>query len=671
MAAAFLTALLHEAPARLAPLQDKLELLGVSTPLVAVELLGEDFHGTIGEILEITDGLNEEETAYVETFMMDLRKVAVRARRVRDSETYLDDVLYCAKKAKLEITVDPVAARPAPPPGCWRSPKFGGRREVSAAAGDQRAMDRWVPRLASLLVRAAAPAVRDVEDVPAKVRIVCGKTRPGTLRLRVRAWEEFSRWLFADRLKVWPAEPMDVVDYLQMLVKESAAKSVVSHFAATCHWMLPRAGFGDTHRIMNDEFVKQAFGWAELQLDDAKVAIRKAPRLTVGVIIAMEVYVCSDGAPRALRVAAWLRLVKVYGALRWDDFRRIIPADVELRESGLVGRLTRTKTTGVGKKVRELPLFIPADASVAENDWLSTGYRLLQDIGPSGRDFMLPRPTDDLDRFGNRMASDTDAAILCRLMLADLKIPIKKADVETGITKWEITDAPFMSPLVTSGWTNHSERATLTSMLAAMGIDKARRDALGRWSPSGSDDYVRTYKSIVKDLLGRFCRTVASGRAYQLFDEEDAVADVTKRIKALGKASEEDIDNAMATFDLTTKEVAKECAAQAPEYAPTEVASLPLLSEELGDLDEADEAKYVVVYTRGRKEARLHLTGGCWRARRMEFRDFELIDTDEPPPEAYNKVCKDCWPVTPIQPSAAESESDDDESSSGESDSMS
>ena len=92
--------------------------------------------------------------------------------------------------------------------------------------------------------------VDGVEDVTANARILCGKTRPGTLRLRVRSWEEYARWLLADRAKVWPDAPADLVDDLRAMVSEAAAKSVISPFAAICHWLFPRTGFGEAKAIL-------------------------------------------------------------------------------------------------------------------------------------------------------------------------------------------------------------------------------------------------------------------------------------------------------------------------------------------------------------------------------------------------------------------------------------
>jgi len=222
----------------------------------------------------------------------------------------------------------------------------------------------------------------------------------------------------------------------------------------------------------------------------------------------------------------------------------------------------------------------------------------------------------------------------------------------------------LMSPMVATGWTNHSERATLTSALAAIGVDKARRDVLGRWSPSGSDDYVRTYKAVVKDLISRFCCAASSGRGWDTFDEEDAMADITVRVRATVHADEETIDQVMAEFSAVSKNLAQECAEVAPEAAPTEVASLSPMTEVGDEIDEDRDAKFLIVYTRNRRDARLHKVDGCWRARKMDFADYELTNLDPIPRESYNMVCKQCWPQDFIEPSAEPVESEGDSSSS-------
>ena len=58
----------------------------------------------------------------------------------------------------------------------------------------------------------------------------------------------------------------------------------------------------------------------------------------------------------------------------------------------------------------------------------------------------------------------------------------------------------LLSDEVVGFWTEHSERATVPSALAALGVPKTERDYLGRWSAQGADTYARTYQSMVTRL---------------------------------------------------------------------------------------------------------------------------------------------------------------------------
>ena len=309
----------------------------------------------VKDVLSIVDDLTSEEKDFVVGYVDYLDRAARMARRTRDGETYLDDVVHAAKKAKEEPSGTPPSEGRVPGAGWWRPSKLRGRGEVSAEVAESRALERWRSRMGVLLTSAGAPSVTDADGQGDRVAIICGKTRAGTLRLRVRAWEEFTRWLHSSQGRRWPVGDSDVVNYLRWLVDLEAPKSRVTHFAATFHWILPRSGFETAVAMKESDYIKQAFGWAEVQLDDPSVAVRKAPRFLVGVIVSLEAYVMNVVHPKALRVTAWMRLIKIYGALRWDDFKRLRPIDVTLRESGLVGRLSRTKTTGVGRRSGSSP----------------------------------------------------------------------------------------------------------------------------------------------------------------------------------------------------------------------------------------------------------------------------------------------------------------------------
>ena len=49
-------------------------------------------------------------------------------------------------------------------------------------------------------------------------------------------------------------------------------------------------------------------------------------------------------------------------------------------------------------------------------------------------------------------------------------------------------------------WTEHSERATLPTLLDGFGLDPRDRDALGRWRPEGSNTYMRNFSAKIKRI---------------------------------------------------------------------------------------------------------------------------------------------------------------------------
>jgi hypothetical protein len=121
----------------------------------------------------------------------------------------------------------------------------------------------------------------------------------------------------------------------------------------------------------------------------------------------------------------WSRLIKVYGGLRWDDRQRLRPANLELQASGLVGWLTRAKTSGVGRRVRELPLFVLKEAFISSPDWAPVGFYIWKEISPINRDYFIPRPIADAEEFSKKIASPRDPSTMGVCLLACLRIPEK------------------------------------------------------------------------------------------------------------------------------------------------------------------------------------------------------------------------------------------------------
>ena len=60
---------------------------------------------------------------------------------------------------------------------------------------------------------------------------------------------------------------------------------------------------------------------------------------------------------------------------------------------------------------------------------------------------------------------------------------------------------------------------------------------------------------------------------------------------------------------------------------------------------EEDSAPYVLVSSKRGEVMRLHFGSGCWHARTLSFREFELCDLDPVPPNLYDEYRRACWPV--------------------------
>ena len=71
--------------------------------------------------------------------------------------------------------------------------------------------------------------------------------------------------------------------------------------------------------------------------------------------------------------------------------------------------LDRTKTTGPGKRVNLVKVFVSKHAYLKEREWLRVGWKLWEQLGFEAslerRDFLLPLPSPDLQHVVRRMAS--------------------------------------------------------------------------------------------------------------------------------------------------------------------------------------------------------------------------------------------------------------------------
>ena len=117
----------------------------------------------------------------------------------------------------------------------------------------------------------------------------------------------------------------------------------------------------------------------------------------------------------------------------------------------------RTKTSGPGKAIKTLQLYVATDAWVQAPEWLEVGWNIWEELskeaGLSERDFLLPVPGPSLETLTRKVASYTDAAALSKALLSGLV-----AGHDRG---------RLLLPGLPTFWTEHSERVTLRSWASA------------------------------------------------------------------------------------------------------------------------------------------------------------------------------------------------------------
>jgi hypothetical protein len=169
-------------------------------------------------------------------------------------------------------------------------------------------------------------------------------------------------------------------------------------------------------------------------------------------------------------------------------------------DGNLVGRVGSTKTTGIGKSVEEVFFYVSSGAWFKGRNWLSVGWELFEGVR-TDRQFILPLRSRDMQTFSDKEPSFQQWVTGERKLIAETTMPVtvtmdddegfgNSVNVKTGTVAYLIQGAHMF-------WNGHSARASLVSWSASLGISKDERNAIGRWRPSASDEYIRTSRSII------------------------------------------------------------------------------------------------------------------------------------------------------------------------------
>ena len=205
----------------------------------------------------------------------------------------------------------------------------------------------------------------------------------------------------------------------------------------------------------------------------------------------------------------------------------------------------------------------------------------------------------------------------------------------------------------------------MPSAAQSLGIPKETRDSLGRWSPSGADDYARAYRAAAAGVQTTVLKAVLGGDRRL---DEDEVLDRIVQLPEYGMATTEQalemkalLGEAVASF---RGELSKAQACHGGEAMPLAGEDLPpagVVSDARKSLSRkagrSCRPRFVIVYSRQRKSAKLHKIAGCeWtRVTLNDMQEFESVTSS-----MYDSRCKLCWPPTSKQEDAVDEFSSSD-----------
>ena len=373
------------------------------------------------------------------------------------------------------------------------------------------------------------------------------------------------------------------------------------------------------------------------------------------------------------RTFAWYKLLKLWGALRCHDAEGIPPASISYDPTtGFEADITPSKTTGAGRRVEVVQIFVSSSAYLVCRDWLRVGLEIFvgmgKEAGTGMRDYLMARPNHQLDGFRKSMMKYADAMAYSRALLAEL--PSRLVDGEGE-------KVPLLLPESTAYFSEHSERITMMSWAAVCGVEKEDRRRWGRWRPSVDEGYVTTTRRLTFEAQKTVAKRIRG--TYGVHDLVDDMAtvkhftlwlqDVRKKVPSQANREAQPIAPPQwgmvhgRVLQPVEPEIVEDgggsASAEGQEgpvqvdspsvrsWSPTEIFS----EEEDQNVDAADKGDEFpmgtfVLSVVGRSKARtLHVIGGCYRIPGVHYREYVVVGSERPDidPKQGEKLCSTCF----------------------------
>ena len=254
----------------------------------------------------------------------------------------------------------------------WKGKRY--RRLQNASSEKERSNIEAADRLrlgrelVEICVAAGLPFARTLDgkmlDEQAVLRC-CRGLRAKTLHQYLTYWRPFGRWIASEYGLRFPQTQEHVLAYLGVLKRSGAGRTSYTS-AVTALRFVEEAGEVPPAERLNalpgvSNYKKEAALSAEVAGTKPAQA-GQAPAFPLQVVAALEAAVNDTALPKYHRGYAWFTLLRQWTAMRWDDTQALLPYSLERRARGVWGLLERTKTSGPGKSMGVLPVFVSEQA---------------------------------------------------------------------------------------------------------------------------------------------------------------------------------------------------------------------------------------------------------------------------------------------------------------------
>eukprot|EP00439_Symbiodinium_sp_Y106_P019494 s9822_g2.t1 len=392
-----------------------------------------------------------------------------------------------------------------------------------AGAGARVEAEDSCRRRASFIQEAGLPAAERIgalaDSESAWLRAFRSR-RGKTLKNRARAWEPVREWVLRATGKPWPTDASLLLQYFDERHQGKPMGKTVPQNVLSSLCLLELVGQRlPADRLSSDPLLVESVRAWTMQLETVAEPVKQAEMVTVAMVLSAEVLLVKVGTPPGLRFGCFIFLLMCWGTLRCDDVQGIDPASIALSQLGMKFVLTRTKTSGPGKRVGLLHGYLLRSISLSGYDWILHSCKLLQsDDFKFPRDFLCPDIGENWEVCSREYVGAEGVANLIRRVILELPVPGK----QDGI--WGLSKTAKLVPReLALFWSGHSARHFLPSLAAAIGIDEKKRDFLGRWAAArqGSTAYVLTARQIIQQIQAEVCETLLSGKNPPGYVEEE------------------------------------------------------------------------------------------------------------------------------------------------------